>query len=71
MTARRFADRAFEAHLMHHDALGGEALLEEKTRMKLLTRELRKRLPRLYETENLPSCKEMMALAKFFSPDSG
>ena len=39
--------------------------------MKLLTKELRKRLPRLYETENMPSCKEMMARVKFFSPDSG
>ena len=38
--------------------------------MKLLTKELRKRLPRLYETENMPSCKEMMAQAKFFSPNS-
>ena len=38
--------------------------------MKLLTKELRKRLPRLYETENMPSSKEMMAQVKFFSPDS-
>lgn len=39
--------------------------------MKLLTGELRKRLPCLYETENMPSCRELMAQVKFFSPDSG
>ncbi len=50
--------------------LGGEALLDEEENMKLLTKALRKKLPCLYETENMPSCKEMMAQVKFFSPDS-
>lgn len=37
--------------------------------MKLLTKELRERLPGLYETEDLPE-EETTVHAKFFTPDS-
>jgi len=35
--------------------------------MKLLTEELRAKLPKLYETENIP-VEEKMAVVKFFQP---
>ena len=35
--------------------------------MKLLTQELRKKLPKLYETENVP-LEEKVAVVKFFTP---
>jgi hypothetical protein len=37
--------------------------------MKLLTEEIRKRLPPLYATEEIP-LEEKMAQVKFFTPDS-
>lgn len=37
--------------------------------MKLLTQEIRKRLPKLYATEKLP-IQEKVIVAKFFTPDS-
>lgn len=37
--------------------------------MKLLTKELRTKLPKLYATENTP-LEEKMAVVKFFTPDS-
>jgi hypothetical protein len=37
--------------------------------VKLLTKELRKKLPRLYSTESVPT-EEKVAVVKFFTPDS-
>lgn len=37
--------------------------------MKLLTKELRAKLPKLYATENVP-LEEKVAIVKFFTPDS-
>ena len=37
--------------------------------MKLLTEELRKKLPPLYATEDTPDCDKIV-YAKFFTPDS-
>lgn len=37
--------------------------------MQLLTKELRAKLPKLYETEKIP-CGEKTAIVKFFTPDS-
>lgn len=37
--------------------------------MQLLTKELRAKLPKLYETEKIP-CEEKTAIVKFFTPDS-
>jgi hypothetical protein len=37
--------------------------------MKLLTKELKSKLPKLYETENIP-LEEKTAIVKFFTPDS-
>lgn len=37
--------------------------------MKLLTKELRKSFPDLYETENIP-LKDKVVLCHFFTPDS-
>jgi hypothetical protein len=39
-------------------------------RHKMMTEEIRKRLPKLYETENLP-IEEKMAQVKYFSPYNG
>lgn len=36
--------------------------------MKLMTNELRKKIPKLYETEDLPSCRDLVAQVKFFAP---
>jgi hypothetical protein len=38
-------------------------------RMKLLTKELRAKLPKLYETEDVP-VEEKTVVVKFFTPDS-
>jgi hypothetical protein len=38
--------------------------------MKLLTEEIRKRLPPLYSTEDVP-LEEKIAQVKFFTPDAG
>lgn len=37
--------------------------------MKLLTKELRAKLPKLYQTEDIP-VEEKIAIAKFFTPDA-
>jgi hypothetical protein len=37
--------------------------------MKLLTQEIRQKLPKLYSTENTPT-EERMFVVKFFTPDS-
>jgi hypothetical protein len=37
--------------------------------MKLLTEEIRQKLPKLYSTENMPT-EERMFVVKFFTPDS-
>jgi len=37
--------------------------------MKLLTKEIRDKLPKLYQTEGIP-LEEKVAVAKFFTPDS-
>jgi hypothetical protein len=37
--------------------------------MKLLTKELRHKLPKLYSTQNIP-LEEKVAICKFFTPDS-
>lgn len=50
-----------------YDKSGEHPLYPLESAMKLLTKEIRKQLPKLYSTENVPT-EEKVAVVKFFMP---